>query len=361
MRGAARTFVAQKFGFAGNMIGSAMMINLDDLPMRVGLGQFQEISDERLRFIKQCGCDDFQMNTPKLPGNERWEYEDLARLVEQADRASLRLITIENVPATFFDKIMLGQAGREQQLDNMAYTIRNLGRAGIPLLGYAFMPTGVWRTANDTPVRGGALATSFDYQIAKSVKPGDCTNFGIWATIHVDREYTEEEIWDNYCWYMERILPVCEEAGVRMALHPDDPPVPTLGGVGRVFRNFENFRRAMDTFDSPMHGLDFCHGCWSEMRGGAGVLDAIRHFGERGKIFYVHFRDVQGPVERFTECLLGDGNCDPVETIRTLKQVGFNGFIIPDHVPRMVDDTDWCHRGRAWTVGYIKALIAAVD
>lgn len=337
------------------------MINLDELPMRVGLGQFRELSDERLQFIKQCGCDDFQMNTPALPGAGRWEYEDISQLVQRATDAGLRLMSIENVPKTFVDKIMLGLPGREQQLDNMAYTIRNLGRAGVPILGYAFMPTGVWRTSNTTPVRGGATATSFHYQTALAVEAGDKTNFGIWATVEIDREYSEEEIWDNYCWYMERILPVCEEAGVRMALHPDDPPVPTLGGVGRVFRNFENFRRAIETFDSPMHGLDFCHGCWSEMRGGEGVLDAIRFFGERGKLLYIHLRDVKGPVEDFTECFLGDGNCSPVETIRMLKEIGFNGFLIPDHVPRMVDDTDWCHRGRAWTVGYIKALIAAVE
>ena len=337
------------------------MINLDELSMRVGLGQFQELSDERLQFIKQCGCDDFQMNTPALPGADRWECEDISQLVQRATDAGLRLMSIENVPKTFVDKIMLGLPGREQQLNNMAYTIRNLGRAGVPILGYAFMPTGVWRTSNTTPVRGGATATSFHYETALAIKAGDKTNFGIWATVEIDRDYSEEEIWDNYCWYMERILPVCEEAGVRMALHPDDPPVPTLGGVGRVFRNFENFRRAMETFDSPMHGLDFCHGCWSEMRGGEGVLDAIRFFGKRDKLLYVHLRDVQGPVEDFTECFLGDGNCSPVETIRVLKEIGFNGFLIPDHVPRMVDDTDWCHRGRAWTVGYIKALIAAVE
>lgn len=337
------------------------MINLDDLPMRVALGQFQEITDERLQFIRQCGCDDFLLNTPTLPGENRWEYEDLARLVARASEAELRLVAIENVPTKFYDRIMLGQHGREQQLANMATTIRNMAKAGIPILGYAFMPSGVWRTATDSLVRGGALATSFDYEQAKAVGPRDQTDFGFWAMLPVDRQYTEDEIWDNYCWYMERILPICEEAGVRMALHPDDPPIASLGGVGRVFRNFENFRRAMETFDSPLHGLDFCHGCWSEMRGGEGVAEAIRYFGERRRISYVHFRDVQGSVEDFTECYLGDGNCDPGESVRALKQVNFNGFIIPDHVPRMVDDTDWCHRGRAWTVGYIKALIAAVD
>jgi mannonate dehydratase len=336
------------------------MIDLDSLPMRVGLGQFQEIAPSRLQFIKQCGCDDFQLNTPLLPGQERWEYEDLALLVAKAEQAQLRLIAIENVPLEFCNRIMLGEEGRDKQLENMVYTIRNVARAGIPILGYAFMPAGVWRTAGDTPVRGGAQATSFRLKTAQSVKPGDGGSYSIWSGSPVEREYSEQEIWENYCWYLERILPVCEEVGLRLALHPDDPPVPTLGGVGRVFRNFANFRRAMETFDSPMHGLDFCHGCWSEMRAGEGVIEAIRFFGERGKIFYVHFRDVQGPVEDFTECFLGNGNCDPVETMRTLKEVGFRGFILPDHVPRMVGDGQWCHRGRAWTVGYIQALIAAV-
>ena len=147
-----------------------------------------------------------------------------------------------------------------------------------------------------------------------------------------------------------------------MALHPDDPPVDaSLGRVPRLFHGFDCFRKALETFDSPMHGLNFCHGCWSEMKAGEGVLDAIRHFGSRDRSFYVHFRDVQGGIDDFTECFLGDGNCDPVETIRTLKDVGFRGFLIPDHVPQMEGDEGWNHRGRAWTVGYIRGLLDAVS
>jgi len=326
------------------------MIDLNALPMRVGLGQFNEISEERLRFIKQCGCDDFLLNTPRLPGEKRWEFRDLLLLRTQAENAGLRLIALENVPISFYDQIMIGGPGREEQLENMKETVRNMGRAGIPILGYHFMPNSVWRTSRDTPVRGGARATAFNLELAKS------------APLSHGRPFTEEEMWANYDWYLERILPVCEEAGVRMALHPDDPPCDfPLGGVPRLFRNFENFARAMERHPSPMHGLDFCHGCWSEMRGGAGVLDAIRYFGERGRIFYVHLRDVIGTADNFTEVFLGDGNVNPVETVRTLKESGFNGFIIDDHVPHMVDDTGWGHRGRAWSTGYIKALIDAVN
>ncbi len=322
---------------------------LDQLSMRVGLGQFNAATRERLRFIKQCGVDDFQLNTPKLPGKTGWEFADLLKLRTQAENAELRLMSIENVPGHFYDRIMLGLSGRDEQLRNMCNTVRNIGRAGIPIFGYHFMPGFVYRTSKGTPVRGGALATSFDMQLVRN------------APLVAGREYTEEEMWDNYNWYLERILPVCEKANVRLALHPDDPPVESIGGIPRLFRNFENFKRAMQTFDSPMHGLDFCHGCWSEMRGGAGVLEAIRFFGQRGKIFYVHLRDVQGTAEKFTECWIGEGNSNIFDVVRTLKAVGFKGFMIPDHVPRAVGDTPWRHQGRAYTVGYMKAMLEMLE
>ncbi len=325
------------------------MIDLESLPMRIAFGQFNEISEERLKFIKQCGADDFLLNTPKLPGEARWEYEDLRRLREQAEAADLRLMALENVPTRFYDRLMLGLPGREEQLENMQATVRNMGRVGIPILGYHWMPNGVWRTSRTTPVRGGAAATAFNLSQARE------------AALSHGRLYTEEELWQNYDWYLSRMLPVCEEADVRMALHPDDPPVEILGGIPRLFRNFENFRRAMEIHDSPMHGLDFCHGCWSEMRRGEGVLDAIRYFGERGRIFYVHLRDVQGSAEDFCEVFLGDGNCDVVQTVLALRAAGFRGFIIDDHVPAMVEDTSWGHRGRALSTGYIAGLLAAVN
>lgn len=325
------------------------MIDLSTLSMRIALGQFNELTDEQLSFVKQCGCDDLLLNTPKLPGEERWEFRDLLLLRTRAENAGLRLIALENVPVRFYDRIMLGLPGRERQLENMQETVRNMGRAGIPILGYHFMPNQVWRTSRDTPVRGGAAATAFDMSLVAQ------------APLTHDRVYTEDEMWGNYDWYLERLLPVCEEAGVRLALHPDDPPVPALGGIPRLFRGFEQFQRAMETHPSPMHGLDYCIGCWSEMRGGEGVEESIRWFGERGRLFYIHFRDVKGSAERFTEVFLGDGNLDPVRIMVALKQTGFNGFIIDDHVPHMVNDTPWGHRGRAWSTGYLQALLASVN
>lgn len=317
--------------------------------MRVALDQFSDPEPNLLAFIKQCGVDDVIFNTAKIPGQDGWELADIAALKAKVEDAGLRIFALENVPARFYDKIMLGLPGREEQLEHMRQTIRNVGKAGIGVLGYHFMPNGVWRTSTTIPVRGGALATAFDLTQVDSAK------------LSHGRVYTEDEMWRNYNWYLERILPVCEEAGVRFALHPDDPPIPSLGGIARLFRSFEGFKRAMDTFNSPMHGLDFCVGCWSEMRGGEGVIEAIRHFGPLGKIVYVHFRDVQGTADKFTECWCNEGNLDMFALMRELDKVGFRGAMIPDHVPRVVDDTPWCHRGRAYTVGYMKAMLRALE
>ena len=315
--------------------------------MRIAVGQISELTDEHLAFARQVGAEDIQMNTPKLPGEHRWETDDLIALRRRAESQGLRLIALENVPVRFYDKIMLGQPGRDEQMEHMSATVRNMGEAGIPILGYHWMPNGVWRTNRETIVRGGAISNEFHYDEVRD------------APLTHGQVFTADEMWANYDWYLERILPVCEEAGVRFALHPDDPPVPTLGGVARLFGTFDGFRRAMETHPSPMHGLDFCHGCWSEMRCGEGVLEALEWFGTRGRLFYIHLRDVQGGADDFQECFVDEGNSDVAAVVRKLREIGFNGFILDDHVPHLVNDSPYGHRGRAYAIGYIKGLLAA--
>lgn len=320
------------------------------LKMRVGLGQFNQITDEILAFIKQIGADDFLMNTPQLPGNKQWEYEDLAVIKKQADNANLRLMALENVPISFYDKIMLGKTGREAQIQHMSNTVRNMGKAGIPILGYHWIPNSVWRTQEPATIRGGARSTRF--ALAEH-SPEELTH---------ERVYTHEEMWENYCWYLERILPVAEAANVRLALHPDDPPTgTTLGGIARICSSFDDFKRNMDTFNSYHHGLDFCMGCWSERGGHDNVINAIKHFGSQGQIIYIHFRDVIGPVENFHETFIDCGQVDTFEVVKTLKEVGFNGFMITDHVPHIIGDSSWGHRGRSHCIGYMQALIQVVN
>lgn len=334
--------------------------NFDDLPMRVGVGQFMAPTDDMLTYIRQLGVGDILLNMysydpeyPHMPddeempleGDAEWSYENLVDLREHIESYGLRLNAIENVPISFYDDIMLGREGRDEQIEHMKTTIRNIGRAGIPMFGYHWMPSGVWRNT-ETKVRGGATATGFDLDAADE-------------TLTHGREYTEEELWDNYEYFLRELLPIAEEASVKMCLHPNDPPVESLGGIPQLFRNFENFKRAMDLVSSDNHGLEFCLGCWSEM--GADLEEVIQYFGEREKLFYVHFRDVEGTIPSFHETLLDEGNYDTLEIMRLLREAGFRGMMIPDHVPHLLDDTDWTHRGRALTVGYLRGMLETIE
>jgi len=318
------------------------------LPMRIGFGQFKSLTPRKIRFIRQLGIKDLVLNTPTLPGKNSWKLNDLKALKASVKKVGLRLVSLENVPLSFYQKAILGKSERDAQIRHMSRTIQNIGKAGIPILGYHWMGNLVWRSRQPAVVRGGARAPKFDMREHKN------------APLTQGKVYTDGEIWENYCYYMERILPVAEKAKVRLALHPDDPPVASLGGIARIFRNFSAFKKALEKFNSPMHGLNFCIGCWSEM-GPEGVLKAIQFFGRKNKIIYVHFRDVNGKVPCFNECFLGDGNLDTYKVMMSLKKVGFTGFIIPDHVPEMGDDNKSCDRGWAYTIGYMKALLEAVN
>lgn len=339
--------------------------------MRIAIGQFNELTEEKLQFAAQLGAGGVQMNTPKLPGEQRWEEADLRRLVLRCREFGLTLEAIENVPIHFYDKAMLGLPGRDEQIAHYQATIRNLGRAGIPILGYHFMPNSVWRTDRGAPGRGGSTSTAFDmaqvdlaaatgirgYVVKTDERPGAL------AVMDEESVVTEAEMWANYEYFMRAVLPVAEEAGVKLALHPDDPPVAMLGGVARLFRNVEGFKRAEEIAGgSAAWGLDLCLGCCSEMPGGAeNVFAMIEHFGPRGRILYVHFRDVQGSVPCFQECFLGEGNYDPAAVLLALKRNGFTGFLLDDHVPHIVDDTPWGHRSRAHAIGYIQGLMRMME
>ncbi len=252
---------------------------------------------------------------------------------------------------------MLGLPGRDEQIEQYQATIRNIGRAGIPLLGYHWMPNQVWRTSITTPGRGGALVSSFDMQLVEAGHPLS------WGQrrhpLQTESPITAGDMWEHYRYFLRAVLPVAEEAGVKLALHADDPPMPELGGIARIFSSFAGFQQAMAEFDSPYHGIDFCVGTWSEMAE-TDVLQALRYFGERNKVFYVHLRDVQSTVPKFQECFLGEGNLVISRVLRMLRDVGFCGFLIDDHVPRLMEDSEWSHRGHAHATGYLQGILATL-
>src|SRR5690606_35876370 len=206
--------------------------------MRAALGQFYAATDEYLTFAKQLGVKGVQFNIQRATQDLRddlgyWRLEDLKRLKQRVNDFDLELEAIENVPRQFYLKAMLGLPGRDEQIENYQKIVRNMGEAGIPILGSHWMPNSVWRTPLETG-RGGVKVTAFDMALAEA---GQVTNGVIEVEEAEGRTFSEQQMWDNYLYFMERVIPVAEEAGVKLALHPDDPPVESLGGIARLFRN----------------------------------------------------------------------------------------------------------------------------
>lgn len=341
--------------------------------MRVILGQTQGIDGELLAFAKQLGIRGVQVNTPRMPGDGLWELEGIEALVQRCRADGIALEAIEGVPISFYEKAMLGLPGRDEQIEKMAETIRNVGRAGVLYLGYHFMPLSVWRTDRAAIGRGGARVTVFDEQrVDEAMREGtllvsrrdltsDHDSFMRLDGLRYSNGQRAEDLWDNYVYFAKALAPVAEEAGVVCALHPDDPPVAKLGGVPRIFVSPESLERAMNEVDSPNWKVLLCLGSISEMDGEEAVIRSIRTLGRGDKIAYVHFRDVKGSVPAFEECWLGEGNFDPVRVLDELRLVGFDGFVMDDHVPEIDNDSPYHHRARAYAIGYLQALIAATE
>ena len=319
--------------------------------MRCGLGQFHKPSPEFLKFAKEYGATDILLNQNSdkdnhlLDHNNRWELKDLVSLRRTVESYGMKLSALENVPTKFYDHIMLGGPKRDEQIENMIYTIRNIARAGIPIFGYNWMPSQVWRTKPEY-IRGNAEATAFDYSVAKDLP------------ITHDREYTEEEMWQNLEYWIKIITPIAEEEGIRLGIHPCDPPVPTLGGIPQLLRSFDAYKRLIEIYPSDSNAIEFCQGTFAEMNDD--IYDMIKYFGERKKILYVHFRNVSGQVPKFHEEFINTGYVDMYKAMKIYNDVGYDSFFIDDHVPSTFQDTHFGHRGRAFAMGYIQALIESV-
>jgi mannonate dehydratase len=227
-----------------------------------------------------------------------------------------------------------------------------MAAAGIPMLNYAWgnnigAPEKAWRTGT-VAVRGGAQAAAFD----RSVMNGNATHdFGA---------LSDEAMWDNLAYFLRAVMPVANEVGVQMTLHPADPQVPVLGGIAQIVRSVEAYERILDLAPGPANTVNFCQGCFAQMLDAEGVYDAIRAFGRRGKIGYVHFRNVRGNVDNFVEQFPDDGQIDMARAMRIYKEVGFDGYFTPDHLPHVEGDTAWGHRARAFAIGHMRGLIQSL-
>lgn len=313
-----------------------------------------------LRFAAQLGVQGVTIAPPPDESKGYYDFHSLVNLKTQVESYGLKLESPHLIPWTWTYKWMLGLPGRDEQIENTLKTIRNLGAAGIPLFAYNMHVLRFYRTSRHTPGRGGSTGTSFDIDLVKDAPlmaggPGTSTDL---IPVEYRRPVTDDEMWQNLTYFLKAAVPVAEEAGVQLALHPDDPPIPSMGGVARIIRSPEAYRRAMEIIPSPNSGILFCQGCFAEM--GANIVEEIRYFGSRKKIFSVHFRNVEGPVECFRETFPDDGQEDMVEAMKTYYEVGFDGPMSPDHAIHIEGDTEWGHRYWAYSIGYMKALQQAV-
>ena len=316
--------------------------------MRPGFGQFNTASSEYLRFAAQYGVKDILLNNPILQEEKPgvWSKKELVKLRLSIESYNLQLSAIENVPTHFYDHIMLNGPKKNMQIENMIQNIENMADVGIPNFGYNWMPSHVWRT-NPRYIRGGAIATAFDYESAKN-----------YPLTH-DREYSEDEMWESLEEWIKIITPIAEKKNIRLGIHPCDPPVEKLGGIPQLLRSFDSYKRLIEIVDSPSNGIEFCQGTFSEMEDAkdGGIYEMIDYFSSREKILYVHFRNVSGTVPKFNEEFINSGYVDMHKAMNIYLKNGFDSFFIDDHVPQTNHDTEWGHAGRAFANGYIQALI----
>lgn len=292
-----------------------------------------------------CKC------APELTGLlPPWDIDALRTIQKRFSGAGLTLYGLEGDQ---FDmsRIKLGLTGRDEDLDLYCQMLRNMGELGIPLLCYNFMAGIGWhRTHGDFPTRGGALTSRFD---AANI-PASLTAAG---------EVSAERMWANYAYFIQRVMPVAEQAGVRMGMHPDDPPLPSLRGIARILCQPENFERAMALAPSPSNGVTFCQANFKLM--GCDVEHWARRFGSQGKIFFVHFRDVRGTADQFEETFHDDGPTDMPAMLRLYHELGFQGPLRVDHVPTMAGETNdqpgYESLGRLFALGYTKGIMHALN
>jgi mannonate dehydratase len=326
---------------------------------RLRAGHQHRDADADLRVLAALGVNHICSALPSRSLDEKWSVDGLSRLRERVERCGIKLemvpLPLSNAPVSRAENpaLLLGKSPqRDREIDDLCQMIRNVARVGIPAVKYNLTLLGVIRT-EPTRGRGGARNSTFDYARSSPDEPSP-----------VGGPVSAEAMWERITYFLRRVVPVAEECKVRLCCHPHDPAMPPQGyrGVACVLGSVEGLKRFVEIMPSPYHGLNFCQGSVAEMlkKPREEIYDIIRYFGSRGKIFNVHFRNIRGGYLQFQETFPDDGDMDMLRALRIYKEIGYDGMIMPDHVPHIDGDTGSA-QAFAYAFGYIQGLLQVVN
>jgi mannonate dehydratase len=354
--------------------------------MKLGFGLYRhQLNDDHYRFARQCGAthlvvhmvDYFRSSRSNRPGDQPigddsgwglagdpdalWTLEELLALRADANRHGLEIEAIENFDPAHWHDVLLDGPKKVEQLEKLKTMVRNAGRAGIPIIGYNFSLAGVAGRLKGPWGRGGAevvaMNGSYDAPLPRGM---------VWNMVYDQSapsgtlpSTTHEELWRRHGDFLDALIPVAEEAGVILAAHPDDPPLPFVRGQPRLVYQPHLYQRLIDRKPSAYNRLEFCLGTIAEMTEGD-LYQAVESYSRQGRIGYVHFRNVKGKVPNYQEAFVDDGDIDMLRVLRILKANGFDGVVVPDHAPQLTCDAPW-HAGMAYACGWMRAALQVVN
>lgn len=284
-----------------------------------------------------------------------WSVAELLAIRKAIEAEGLNLEAIENFDPAHWHDVLLDGPKKREQLENVKTLIRRVGEAGIPVMGYNFSIAGVCGRVTGPFARGGAMSVGMDGPLDTPMPKGMVWNM-IYEAKAADGNVppiTHDELWRRFSEFLQAVIPVAEAAGVKMALHPDDPPMPTMRGQPRLVYQPQMYQRVIDLYPSPANALEFCLGTLAEMTDG-GLYEAVEQYSGQGKLAYVHFRNIKGKVPFYRETFVDDGEIDMLRVLAILKRNHFEGVLIPDHTPQMSCAAPW-HAGMAYALGYLRA------
>jgi len=289
-----------------------------------------------------------------------WSAGELRDLRQAVEAEGLKLEAIENFDPAHWHDVLLDGPQKQRQLENVKRIIRNLGEAGIPIMGYNFSIAGVCGRTTGPYARGGAMSVGMEGPLNEPMPNGM-----VWNMVydpHAPKGFvppiTNNELWQRLESFLREILPVAEEANVKLALHPDDPPMPTMRGQPRLVYQPQLYQKVIDLHPSPANAFEFCVGTLAEMNEGD-IYDAVDTYSRRGRLAYVHLRNVRGKAPSYRETFIDEGDVDVPRVLRILKRNNFGGVIIPDHTPQMSCAAPW-HAGMAYALGYLRAALQSL-